>query len=407
MIIHVDMDAFYASVEIRDNPALRGKPVVVGGSPQGRGVVTAASYVARQFGIHSAMPAARAIRLCHQAVFLRPRMEHYLTVSRQIREIFNRFTSLVEPISLDEAFLDVSGCQSLFGPAHEIAVRIKQTLQRELGLTASAGVAPNKFLAKVASDLDKPDGLVIVPRHEVQAFLDPLPIRRVWGIGPKTEERFRSLGISTVAGIRALPRDVLRRQFGVNSDHFWRLSRGLDSRPVVPEHQAKSISHETTFSVDIDNPETLQAWLQELAGQVAMRMRRLRVQGKTVQIKIRYSDFRTITRSQTLDDPTFATRPIGTAVRRLFQRVWAESPRPVRLAGAGVCGLSLNRPVQKTLFDEAEKQKHARIDQACDAVKQKFGHAAVRSGAALEQAVRIRRTSVTEDRQPSPGNGRD
>lgn len=402
MIIHIDMDAFYASVEIRDNPSLAGKPVVVGGSPQGRGVVSAASYAARKFGIHSAMPAARAVRLCPSAVFIRPRMDHYVSISKQIREIFFRFTPLVEPISLDEAFLDVGGSEKLFGPAPGIAARIKQILKSELGLAASAGVAPNKFLAKVASDLDKPDGLVIVPVDKIQEFLDPLSIRRVWGIGPRTEKRFSSLGVSTIAGIRSLPFDVLKRHFGINSDHFWRLSRGLDSRRVVSEREARSISHETTFSVDIENPETLHAWLQELAGQVAMRMRRLDIKGKTVQIKVRFADFRTITRSQTLHEYCFSTSQIEQVTRKLLENVLREQGHPVRLLGASVSNLNYGIAVQKTLFDVEEKQKLARIDEACDELKQKFGNQAVRTATALAQHIRMRRTPVTEDKQNPP-----
>ena len=397
MIIHIDMDAFYASVEIRDNPALRDKPVIIGGSPQGRGVVSTANYVAREFGVHSAMPAAQAVRLCPHAVFLRPRMEHYVAISQQIREIFFRFTSLVEPLSLDEAFLDVSGCESLFGPAPEIARKIKATLRNEVGLVASAGVAPNKFLAKVASDLEKPDGLVVVPAETIQSFLDPLPIRRVWGIGPQTEKRFNALGVSTVAGIRGLAREQLHREFGANSEHFYRLARGWDSRAVVPEHEAKSVSHENTFPVNVEDPEMLRAWLQELMGQVTVRMRRAQVKGKTVRIKVRFSDFRTITRSETLNELSFETRLIETTAQKLLAKILRESQQPVRLLGAGMANLRVGVPVQQTLFDAEEKQKQSRIDEACDELKQKFGAAAVRTAAALESGVKIHRNPTTED----------
>ena len=399
MIIHIDMDAFYASVEIRDNPALQGKPVLVGGSPKGRGVVAAASYEARKFGIHSAMPAAQAIRLCPQAVFVSPRMEHYVAISRQIREIFFRFTSLVEPLSLDEAFLDVGGSEKLFGAAPRIALQIKQVIKKELGLTASAGVAPNKFLAKVASDLEKPDGLVVVNEQDVQSFLDPLPIRRVWGIGPVTEKRFSGLGVSTIAGIRRLSRDDLRRQFGIQSDHFWRLSRGLDTRPVVSEHEARSISHENTFPVDIRDPETLQAWLQELAGQVAMRLRRLGIKGKTVQVKVRFSDFRTITRSRTLDEYSFSSKKIQDVARQLLESVLLDQFKPIRLLGVGVSNLGEGVVVQKILFDGEQENKHARIDETCDALKRKFGNGAVRTGATLAQKIKVQRNTRAEDHQ--------
>ena len=398
MIIHIDMDAYYASVEIRDNPGLRGKPVVVGGAASGRGVVSAANYIARKFGVHSAMPAAQAARLCPDAVFVRPRMEHYVAISKQIREIFFRYTSLVEPLSLDEAFLDVSGCTELFGSPTAIARQIKTVLQKELGLTASAGVATNKFLAKVASDLDKPNGLVVVDADQIQAFLDPLPIRRVWGIGPQTEKRFHAMGVSTVAGIRGLSREQLTRCFGANSDHFWRLSRGLDSRPVVCEHEAKSISHENTFAIDIQDPETLRAWLQELLGQVAMRMRRIGIKGKTVKIKVRFADFRTLSRNHTLATPTSSSHEIGIAGREMLDRILREYPHPVRLLGAGMMNLSMGAAIQQTLFDTEEKQKLARIDETCDELKQKFGQGVVRSASAIERGIGLNRHATKEDR---------
>ena len=397
MIIHIDMDAFYASVEIRDNPQLQGKPIVVGGSPQGRGVVSAANYVARQFGVHSAMPAAQAIRLCPEAVFVKPRMDRYVNVSRQIREIFNRFTPLVEPISLDEAFLDVSGSESLFGTATEIAQQVKRVISEELDLVASVGVAPNKFVAKVASDLDKPNGLVVVSPDQVQPFLDPLAIRRVWGIGPKTEAKFQQLGVSTVAGIRGLSKKVLEARFGLNADHFWRLSRGLDSRPVVAERSAKSISHETTFSKDIIDNDCLHAWVIELAELVAMRLRSKQIKGKTIQVKVRYSDFRTITRSKTLTQPTYATRQIQDVACELMSQVRQESSQPVRLVGVAVGGLKLKPAIQQNLFDAEQDQKMARVDEARDQILAKFGKGKLRSAAAMQHQVNLRRNPTTDD----------
>jgi len=287
MIIHVDMDAFYASVEIRDNPELIGKPVVVGGSPSGRGVISAASYEARKFGIHSAMPSREALRKCSSLVFVKSRMSHYASVSRQIRKIFFEFTSLVEPLSLDEAFLDVSGCQRLFGTAPDIARQIKSKILADTGLIASAGVAPNKFLAKVASDLHKPDGLTVVDQNEIQTFLDPLSISRVWGIGPKTQKKFTRLGVQTIAQLRQLDLKVLQSQIGDSAEHFYNLARGIDSRLVVPDRIAKSVSHEYTFPVDIYNDEVLRAWLHELADLVGRRLRRHDIFSKTVQLKLR------------------------------------------------------------------------------------------------------------------------
>ena len=322
MILHVDMDAYYAAVEIRDQPELRGKPVIVGGSAEGRGVVCAASYAARHFGVHSAMPTATARRLCPEGIFISPRMSHYAAISRQIRAIFDRYTPLVEPLSLDEAFLDVTGSRQLFGTAIEIGRRIKDEIKTELQLVASVGAAPNKFLAKIASDLQKPDGFVVVPPNGTVAFLDPLPVGRLWGVGRVTNQALDKLGIRTIGQLRQLPRETMHDLFGEQGDHLWHLARGEDDRAVVPDRQAKSISHETTFAADLDDDETLRAWLLELAEQVGRRLREHGLQGRTVHLKLRFSDFRTITRAMKLDNPTDVTQEIGNAVCRLFaQRV--------------------------------------------------------------------------------------
>ncbi len=247
------MDAFYASVEVRDRPELEGKPVLVGGSPRGRGVVAAASYEARQFGIHSAMPASRAKRLCPHAIFLKPRHDYYAEISRQIRDILDRYTPLVEPLALDEAFLDVTASRNLWGEGPDIGHAIKHEIREELGLVASVGVAANKFLAKLASDFDKPDGFVVIPPEHVQDFLDPLPISRLWGVGKSTDRVLTELGIATIAQLRGLPQQILKQRLGAWGHHFWQLAHGIDSRPVVHDREAKSISHETTFERDIDD----------------------------------------------------------------------------------------------------------------------------------------------------------
>ena len=390
MILHVDMDAFYASVELRDNPELAGKPVVVGGSPQGRGVVSAASYQARKFGVYSAMSAAQALRQCPQLIFIKPRMEHYAKISKQIREIFFRFTSLVEPLSLDEAFLDVSGSEKLFGDGEAIAKQIKHQIKSELGLTASAGVAPNKYLAKVASDLEKPDGLVIVPPDRIQEFLDPLEIARVWGIGPKTAAKFHALGVSTIGELRQLPMATLQRLFGINSEHFWRLSRGLDTRSVVADRHAKSVSHETTFARNIGENETLEAWLHELTDQVARRLRRHGILGRTIQLKLRYANFDTITRSTTIGEPTQTTEILWTAARDLLQKTRHENRRSVRLLGMGVSNLTHDQKIQQNLFDQAEKAKANRVDEAVDAIRDRLGSFAVQRGSSMAHQVRYR-----------------
>lgn len=239
MILHVDMDAFYASVEERDRPELAGKPLIVGGTPEGRGVVAAANYAVRKFGVHSAMPAATALRLCPHAVVLPPRLHYYAQVSEQIRDNFLRYTPLVEPLSLDEAFLDVTGSEPLFGPSATIGRRIKLAIHDELRLVASVGVAPNKFLAKIASDLEKPDGFVVVDAERIQQFLDPLPVGRLWGVGRVAGQVFEQMGVSTIGQVRRLSAEALRERFGQVGDHLWQLAHGIDERRVVPDREAR------------------------------------------------------------------------------------------------------------------------------------------------------------------------
>ena len=380
MILHVDMDAFYASVEERDQPGLRGKPVVVGGTPQGRGVVAAANYAARQFGIHSAMPASQAKRLCPRAIFIRSRMSHYAAVSRDIREIFARYTPLVEPLSLDEAFLDVSSSLRLFGSSECIARRIKSEIRSELGLVASVGVAPNKFLAKLASDLDKPDGLVVVPPQAIQEFLDPLPVSRLWGVGKVSNRSFAELGVHTIGELRRLPEDLVTSRFGKWGSHLLRLSRGADDRLVVPDRDAKSISHETTFDSDIDQAEVLRSWLLELTEQVAIRLRRQELGGTTVFIKLRYSDFRTITRSASLNAPSNLTRILWLHAERLLDGELAKASQPVRLLGMGVSGVTSGAPDQGELFEQPVRERQRLIDSVVDSIRDRFGTRAMRRG---------------------------
>ena len=387
MIIHVDMDAFYASVEIRDNPALRGKPVVVGGSPEGRGVVSAASYEARKHGIHSAMPASQVLRRCPEAIFIRPRMDHYAGISKQIRAIFESYTSLVEPLSLDEAFLDVSGSERMFGEAPQIAKSIKQKIKRELGLVASAGVAPNKYLAKVASDLEKPDGLVVVQPDQVHEFLHDLSISRIWGVGKKCEEKFAAMGVRTIGQLRALTVEQLKPRFGINSQHFWNLARGIDDRLVVPDRLAKSISHETTFSKDVTDREILEAWAIELGGQVGRRMRRYGIRGRTIQVKIRFSDFRTITRSKTTAEPIETTAEIYGLASEIIGNELGQHHQPVRLLGVGVSNLTTQGLVQKELFGQEQKDRNKNLDAVTDQIVEKFGVQSVKSGKVLEKKI--------------------
>ena len=384
MILHVDMDAFYASVEQRDRPELKGQPVIVGGTPQGRGVVSAASYEARRYGVHSAMPAATAVRLCPHGVFLRPRIGYYARISEQIRAIFDRYTPLVEPLSLDEAFLDVRGSVHLFGPPLEIARQIKSAIREELNLVASVGVAPNMFLAKIASDLEKPDGLVVVEEGTEQAFLDPLPVGRLWGVGRVAGRAFEQLGIHTIGQLRRMPVDVLVSKFGSAGEHLWNLAHGRDDRSVVPEHQAKSISHETTFEQNICDREVLRAWLLDLTDQVSRRVRSHGLRGKTVQLKVRFSDFRTITRSQSLPEPTDVTDEIWEAASRMFDQRLPDPLPPVRLLGMGVSSLDQSGEQQTLLFDGDERQRQSRLDQATDQIRARFGAEAIGRAAAID-----------------------
>ena len=403
MILHIDMDAFYAAVELRDQPELKGLPVVVGGSPKGRGVISAASYQARKFGVHSAMSSAAALRLCRDLVFIKPRMDHYARISKQIREIFFQYTSLVEPIAFDEAFLDVSGCEKLFGDAVSIAEKIKTQIQCETGLIASAGVAPNKFLAKVASDLEKPDGLTVVDPDQIQEFLDPLPIKRIWGVGKVTEQKFLQMGIKTVRDLRQLTVETMRSKFGINSEHFYRLSRGLDTRPVVSDRHAKSISHETTFASDIHSVENLVAWVLELSDQVARRMRRYDIVGKTINLKIRFNNFETITRAQSMPEPSHTTRQLSDVAATILRRTLDhdgndELDRGIRLLGMGVSNLSLPKhQVQGQLFDAADQQKQKRIDPASDAIRDRFGSASLRRATSVRHQIKSRTDPRLED----------
>lgn len=369
-IIHVDMDAFYAAVEQRDDPALRGKPVVVGGKPNSRGVVSTASYEARTFGIHSAMPLAEAFRRCPQAVFLVPNFRKYREVSRQIREIFLTYTPMVEPLSLDEAFLDVTASTSLFGPAANIALTIKERIQRELNLTASVGLASNKFLAKLASDLRKPNGFVIVEPDRVQEFLDPLPVDKIWGVGQKTAERLRSLNVRTVSDLRRLEEGSVGRLFGALGEQICQLARGIDERPVESCREAKSVGRETTFASDIDNRDVLETILLKLACDVGHSLRQAELKGKAVTLKARYDDFRTVSRSRTLP----AATNLDDVIYRTACDLLGEIPlhQPLRLLGIALHQLSHWQQEQLSLFAEPEHDKE-KLAKAVDSVNEKYG----------------------------------
>ncbi|MCH8818918.1 MAG: DNA polymerase IV [Acidobacteria bacterium] len=340
-IFHVDMDAFYAAVEQRDCPEYRDKPVIVGADPregQGRGVVAACSYEARRLGIHSALPISRAFRLCPDGVYLRPDLKKYVQVSKKIRAIFRTLTDSVEPLSIDEAFLDMSHAANHDDLALEVARSLKDTIFQDQGLAASIGIAPNKFVAKIASDIEKPDGLVLVSSAAVQSFLDPLSISRLWGVGPKTESKLVKMGIKTILQLRHYDPTILVERFGKLGEHLWRLSNGIDERSVVVKREAKSIGHEKTFPEDVGDIETVEKTLLLLCGKVSERLCTRGLYGGTVTLKLRYSDFTTITRQTTFPHPVESADELYPAVHRLLRK-FRDPRQKIRLVGVSVSSL--------------------------------------------------------------------
>ena len=384
-ILHLDMDAFYPSVEILDNPALKGKPVIVGGSKE-RGVVSSASYEARKFGVHSAQPIAKAKRLCPHGIFLPVRMSRYQEVSKQAFEIFHRFTPLVEPLSIDEAFLDVTGSMRLFGAPENIAKQIKQIILKETGLTISAGVAPSKFVAKIASDMDKPDGLTVVRLDAVRDFLDPLPIKKMWGVGKVTQKLLSRLNIHTFKDLRQTPVKVLEHKFGKQGAKIHLLAMGSDEREVISEHDVKSIGHEETFLQDIVSLKGAQKELLALCNKVARRMRRKGLKGKTITLKVKYFDFVQITRSATLTKPTDDGSEIYSVACHLLNKT-EVTKKPIRLLGVSMSQLGLlGSGTQLSLFDQdPSTQKRRKMNLILDSVHEKFGDKSVVPGTLLEE----------------------
>ena len=377
-ILHADMDAFYAAIEQRDRPELQGKPVIIGGLGP-RGVVSTASYEARNFGVHSALPMAQARRLCPDGIYLHPRMKVYCDVSEEIQEIFRSFTPLVEPLSLDEAFLDVTGSRLLFGDAREIAKMLKKAVEDKTKLCVSVGVASCKFLAKVASDLDKPDGLVVVEHGKEREFLARLSVTRLWGAGKVAQQRFVRSGIKTIGDVQKLSQGRLRALFGdALGKHFHEIANGIDERPVECGRDAKSLSHEMTFDKDIADRDHCLAILLEQSEKVGARLRKQGFKGNTVRLKIRFPPFETRTRQVKLGEATDQDLVIYENARELFDAVRPRS-KPVRLIGVGVSELIRCESAQGNLFSPQDK-KQKRVLEAMDDIRARFGKGSIGHG---------------------------
>ena len=391
-IIHVDMDAFYASVEQRDNPALKGKPVIVGGHLR-RGVVLAASYEVRPYGVRSAIPMARAVKLAPHAIVVPPRFSAYSEASDRVFAIFESVTPLVEPISLDEAFLDVTGSRALFGAPADIARRLRARIAAELSLPASAGIAASKFVAKVASDLAKPNGQREVPADRTKEFLAPLPVSRLWGVGPRTDEILSGLGLRTIGQIAQRDPEWLEGRLGSGGRHLWELSQGIDPREVVPDRDAKSMGAEDTFEEDLDDLEALKPHLHSQALRVGRRLRRAGVKARVVQLKVKMADFEVLTRRATLATPTDDGQQLYREALSLMQRVPRE--KAVRLTGVSAQDLALG-PGQLSLFNRGPKRRDL-LNKALDRIADRFGSRAVTTADLSQQEDRSDREE--EDRR--------
>lgn len=404
-ILHVDLDAFFAAVEQRDDPGLRGKPVLVGGSVQ-RGVVAAASYEARRFGIRSAMPMAEAMRRCPHAIVVPHRMARYAETSRQFFSILDAFSPLVEPVSLDEAFLDVTGAERLLGDGVEIARAIKARVRDELALVASVGVAPSKLVAKIASDIDKPDGLRVVTPADVAGFLAPLPASRLWGVGAVTQEKLTALGLRTIGDVAGYPQAVLQARLGERQGtHLAALARGEDVREVEPGGLPVSIGHEETFDVDLGRKDDIAVLLLGQADRVAARLRGLGLRARVVQLKIKYADFRLVTRRRTLDSPTVDGTTIGrTAVDMLGELDIAEGRGKrlaVRLCGVSATGLEPRDAPRQLTLAEPVRHRGERLGDALDRIHARFGSGVVR------RAVHVTGAPEPADKPPRQDPGED
>lgn len=384
----MDMDAFFAAVEQRDQPAYRGKPLIVGGDPHSRGVVSTCSYEARRYGVRSAMPLREALRRCPQGIFVPCRMGRYRQISEAIMNILKEYTPLVEQLSVDEAFMDVTGCKSLFGSAETIGRAVVQRIEEEIGLTASVGIAPNKFLAKLASDLEKPRGFVVVTSDAVQEFLDPLPVARLWGVGPRTEERLLSMGIPTIGALARTPVARLRSRLGDMGEHLHRLALGQDDRPVLPPEEAKSIGQEVTFQQDIGDRQVLRGVLLDLSDRVARRVRQEGTAGRTVTVKMRDANFKTITRSRRLIQSTCFEEEIYRVALELAEEADWGGER-LRLLGVSLSHFTSGEDHQLSLFQEEEHNaSREALHQAMDQLRDRYGHQIITRGSLIQSLVR-------------------
>lgn len=401
-IMHVDMDAFFASVEQLDHPEYKGHPVIVGGLSS-RGVVATASYEARKFGVHSAMPISRAKKLCPQGIFVYPNMARYKEISHVIHKVMEEFTPLIEPLSLDEAFLDVTGITHKFTGPKALGRAIKDRVFAETGLIISAGLAPNKFLAKLASDLDKPDGLVVIPYGKECESLANLPIKRIWGVGPSTERRLKNGGFLLIKDIQALSDEKpLIPYVGNQARRIWELARGIDERPVEPDRQIQSVGNEETYESDVEDPTVIDLELHYFANRVAKRLRKYGLMGNTVSIKVRYNDFKTVSRQKRLDSATDQERIIYDTSVLLWNKLMRERTgtpfvqahtsildmpiKPIRLLGVTVSGLSTEGIVQEDLFSSEVDEKEEKLSTVLDSLASKFGENAIMSGALWRRA---------------------
>lgn len=393
VIAHIDMDAFFAAVEVLLNPELRGKPLIIGSDPQkgkGRGVVSTASYEARVFGVHSAMPVSKAYRLCPHGIFVSPRSGVYGEYSRRIFSIVERFTPNIQRVSIDEAFLDLSGSVHLYGSIANIGKAIKKAISDEVNLTASIGISNSKSVAKIASDFDKPDGLTIVPPDQIQQFLDPLSISRLWGAGAKTVSRLEEMGIRTVSDLRKYPLEMLQQKMGKMGPHLHQMALGIDEREVHEREAVKSVSNERTFGVDQTDLEIIHSTLLRLSEKVAGRLRRKGFSGRTIQVKIRFSDFSTFTRHKTLSHATHATEEIYRVCLKLIEP-FRQEKKAVRLMGVGVSQLQTLQGSQMNFLENADQRKE-NLEQIMDQLQDKFGKKALTHADTLNAKKRLKRS---------------